>query len=101
MTRDELYEQAKAMGLNPHHKAGEEKLQAMIDEAKSAPAVKPVPAGYVRLRVRHRGADKINTGVRIEDPLHPYDETHPEGAIIDLPKALADIYIAKDWVDPV
>ena len=100
MTRDELYEKAKAMGLNPHHKAGEEKLQALIAEAEVAPVADIVPAGYVRVRVRHRGADKICTGNRIEDPLHPYDETHPEGAIVDLPKALADIYLAKDWVDP-
>jgi len=33
--RDSLLAQAKALGLNPHHKTGEDKLRAMIAEAKA------------------------------------------------------------------
>lgn len=33
--RDALLEQAKALGLKPHHNTGAEKLQEMIAEAKS------------------------------------------------------------------
>ncbi len=30
--REELLEQARELGLNPHHKTGEDKLRKMIDE---------------------------------------------------------------------
>lgn len=33
--RDALLAEAKALGLNPHHKTGEDKLRAMIAEAKA------------------------------------------------------------------
>jgi hypothetical protein len=33
--RDELFERAKAMGLNPHHKAGVDKLREMIAGAEA------------------------------------------------------------------
>ena len=32
--REALLAEAKALGLNPHHKTGEDKLRAMIAEAK-------------------------------------------------------------------
>ena len=32
--REALFAEAKALGLNPHHKTGEDKLRAMIAEAK-------------------------------------------------------------------
>lgn len=101
-----LRKQAEELGLKPHHMAKEAKLREMIEDAGAAPvAVAPVredaiPADHVRLRVRHKGAGKINTGNRIEDPIRPYDETYPEGEVITLPAYLADIYLKKDWVDP-
>lgn len=33
--RDALLAEAKALGLTPHHKTGEDKLRAMIAEAKA------------------------------------------------------------------
>lgn len=35
--RDELMTQAKALGLNPHHKLGVEKLKELIASAQSQP----------------------------------------------------------------
>lgn len=32
--RDALFQQAKDLGLNPHHKLGADKLRAMIEQAK-------------------------------------------------------------------
>jgi len=32
--REALFAEARALGLNPHHKTGEDKLRAMIAEAK-------------------------------------------------------------------
>lgn len=34
--RDQLMAEAKALGLNPHHKTGADKLQQLINEAKGA-----------------------------------------------------------------
>jgi len=34
ISRQELMDEAKSLGLNPHHNTSAEKLQAMIDEAK-------------------------------------------------------------------
>jgi len=39
--RDALMAEAKAMGLNPHHKSGIEKLQNLINEAKSRKELQP------------------------------------------------------------
>lgn len=33
--REQLLEEAKKLGLNPHHKTGEDKLRAMIAEARA------------------------------------------------------------------
>ena len=32
--REALFEEARALGLNPHHRTGEEKLMQMIKEAR-------------------------------------------------------------------
>jgi hypothetical protein len=39
--RDALMKEAKAMGLHPHHKTGVEKLQSLINEAKSLQEFQP------------------------------------------------------------
>jgi hypothetical protein len=98
--REALLNEARELGLNPHHATGVEKLQAMIAEAKdgddSAPKGVRSPApGYVRVKVRGRGADKICTGERVDNK----DVVYPEGAVFDLPDALAEHYLSIDWVD--
>jgi hypothetical protein len=98
--RESLLQEARDMGLNPHHATGAEKLAQMIAEAKDgdqrAPKGVRSPAnGFTRVKVRARGADKICTGERAQNK----DVTYPEGAVFDLPDDLAEHYLAKDWVD--
>jgi hypothetical protein len=106
--REALMQRAKGMGLNPHHMTGAAKLKEMIVAAGGvldAPPVEAAPEpetrhlrpGYIRVRVRKDGADRISTGERVANR----DVLYALGDEFDIEAALADHYIEKNWVDPV
>lgn len=104
--RTNLMEEAKALGLNPHHRTGVENLRVLIAEAKGAESIasnqedalkEAVKPGFRRVRVTKHGDGRISTGARFAN----HDVCYKKGDEFDLPADIAEYYEASPrfWVE--